>query len=937
MKRLQSGIMLLVLFLFVGSQAFASSVTFKVNLKVQAKIKKFDPTKDTIVVRGDFNGWGGNGAKLTSPSNDSIYTGTFDVGTVPKRVTYKFVIAGSDGSSNWEIDFADGKHKDRTDTIPSSPWTLPVVWFNGDSVSQPQDNFMTFRVDMRAPMKAATFNKATDSVVVRGDFNGWFGNTVVCADADNDSIYTVTHNVGTVNRMEFKFVIHKSTGDTWGDGTGNIVWTKFTGTPQTLPIIKWNVSPYMNVTFLINTATDPDTIHGNSSVEVRGQTHVSSNPLDWSAKTTVKGVNVANGVAGATDYWKATGKFLISDTVDYKFFSNAKPGITPGSPNEHNGWEQDLATSTKNHFLVVGSSDTTLPVEFVNAGAKTNPQYWRPYVETDSVEVYFRVNMANNQDFNKAAMKMGVRGSAGGLDWGKTFFLKQEASHSNAGSKYDGTNFWSGAVKFPRNIAPDAGVSTTTVYYKFVIHNSSDAPDAPPVKWEDGIVRGLDTLAIENKASNPARIFRYSQTMSDTTLVWRYWANLTSMPPAGNDTVIVKFSTNLSKAVNTNSFKLGDSVLVRYGLAGSATASKDKYLVRQGITGYNYSAVDSSVTGTKIDATGKSNLIYQYYLVKNGVELRETYYNFDYTGTDQSLAERRMVAITSKSIVALDTSTNILNAHRQPFFRNTRKLTQVVNVTFKLDLRPAFWQVSAGDTLDDIQGPWRVTKSIKDSIYKWGVSINGPAVGGWTTWGNTLYNDLNRKMFDDGTHGDATAGDHIYAVQFTFGPDSTNGRNLVGQEFKFGIRGGDNEGGRGGYGNNHVENIDDSSPSSTIDVQWGSMNPKFYSNWDYVNRNPVTEVENPTAGVPLVYSLEQNYPNPFNPTTTISYSIPNNSFVTLRVFNILGQEVATVVNAQQQAGRYHVALDASSLASGVYLYRVEAGSFVAVKKMMLLK
>jgi hypothetical protein len=98
----------------------------------------------------------------------------------------------------------------------------------------------------------------------------------------------------------------------------------------------------------------------------------------------------------------------------------------------------------------------------------------------------------------------------------------------------------------------------------------------------------------------------------------------------------------------------------------------------------------------------------------------------------------------------------------------------------------------------------------------------------------------------------------------------------------------------------------------------------------------VTDVPGQT-GTPLVYQLNQNYPNPFNPSTTITYALPKQSQVTLKVFNLLGQEVATLVNAEQPTGTHVVVFDASRLASGVYFYRLEAGTFTQVHKMMLMK
>ncbi len=95
----------------------------------------------------------------------------------------------------------------------------------------------------------------------------------------------------------------------------------------------------------------------------------------------------------------------------------------------------------------------------------------------------------------------------------------------------------------------------------------------------------------------------------------------------------------------------------------------------------------------------------------------------------------------------------------------------------------------------------------------------------------------------------------------------------------------------------------------------------------------------PIAGsdLPTHYSLQQNYPNPFNPTTTIVYSIPSSEMVTLRVYNILGQEVATLVDKVQQSGTYMYTFDSAQLPSGIYLYRLQAGDYVETKRMSVIK
>lgn len=88
--------------------------------------------------------------------------------------------------------------------------------------------------------------------------------------------------------------------------------------------------------------------------------------------------------------------------------------------------------------------------------------------------------------------------------------------------------------------------------------------------------------------------------------------------------------------------------------------------------------------------------------------------------------------------------------------------------------------------------------------------------------------------------------------------------------------------------------------------------------------------------VPENFSLSQNYPNPFNPSTTIEYSIPQAGLVTIQVYDILGREVATLVNEEKQRGSYSVNFNASNLSSGIYFYRLQASSFIETKKMILI-
>jgi hypothetical protein len=131
-------------------------------------------------------------------------------------------------------------------------------------------------------------------------------------------------------------------------------------------------------------------------------------------------------------------------------------------------------------------------------------------------------------------------------------------------------------------------------------------------------------------------------------------------------------------------------------------------------------------------------------------------------------------------------------------------------------------------------------------------------------------------------------------------------------------------------GNNVLHSVAD-----TIFVRFWTVE-RFPSKW---TSGPVLidDVSGGIEKIPKQYSLYQNYPNPFNPTSVIRYDLPKSSFVTLRVYDVLGREVGTLVNERQEPGVHQVNWQASGFASGVYFYRLRAGSFVQTKKLILLR
>jgi hypothetical protein len=99
----------------------------------------------------------------------------------------------------------------------------------------------------------------------------------------------------------------------------------------------------------------------------------------------------------------------------------------------------------------------------------------------------------------------------------------------------------------------------------------------------------------------------------------------------------------------------------------------------------------------------------------------------------------------------------------------------------------------------------------------------------------------------------------------------------------------------------------------------------------------VSNIEQTGGEIPEAFNLSQNYPNPFNPSTSINFTIPESELVTLKVYNVLGKEVETLVNRNLESGSYRFNFNAENLSSGVYFYELKAGSFKEIRKMNLIK
>lgn len=266
-------------------------------------------------------------------------------------------------------------------------------------------------------------------------------------------------------------------------------------------------------------------------------------------------------------------------------------------------------------------------------------------------------------------------------------------------------------------------------------------------------------------------------------------------------------------------------------------------------------------------------------------------YEYTYTGRDTSLPERFFDGITGV-------------------------LKTPVTAIFSVNMKGA---------IDAITG--KPFPSI-DSVF-----IGGSETPLWWEYSHAYADTVHQlRLYDDGTHGDLVAGDSIYSGTFTFPKGSVNKvwfMYSVMYHPNYPSTMEQNEENTQNNFDNHQMMLPDSAGTTPIRLTTN----KFGNYMD----TTVTAIRTLSNSVPKTFALDQNYPNPFNPTTVIEYSVPRNSRVTLEVYNVLGQKVATLFSGVQNAGTYEVNFNAAKFASGVYFYRLEANGFSSARKMMLLK
>ncbi|XWN38710.1 MAG: DUF5689 domain-containing protein [Balneola sp.] len=653
------------------------------------------------------------------------------------------------------------------------------------------------------------------------------------------------------------------------------VLARFNSDVQMMPFDSTDVQNIVKVTFMVNTATAPDTVMENHYVGVFGAIsgpNGAGNPylgqtVDWNNSTDI----VTQNQGG--DYWSVTFDMAAGDTYNYKYWIGSdKDTELPGG-----GWES--------------GDNRQFTLDFDQASDSVAPMNWyetrmAPFTsEEDSVSLFFRVNVgaqAQDGSFDPETFKVGVRGNGAFFtnDWGTGDFLEK-------GAKTGDNLFYEGVVRAQKD---SAAAIEGSINYKFVF----EAPDGA-VTWESSDDRPINIPD------------------QDSTVHWVFFNNT---PPT--DAVIV--NTTLSFEVNVGILSgLGlfnttiDTVAVR-GTFNSWGESRMTFDSRNGVYETN------NLPYTKAEGTVEK---YKYY-IKWDIRRDSSESEFFLEGIQSANTGWEEPGVTGGA----DRTFTIENTDNQDklseFYNGVEPealLTAnnveggAISVTFSIDMSPALQHTTPFLPASD-----SVFLFVDTPFFALTNGITVPGDNG-ENFIKTSASERERLRFTDDD------GDMVYELDLDLTLPTLN---HIGFRIAYGeptsadgslvANGGGFDAGRRHYQyiSPQVDaqgNVTWASSFAFPQLTWKATDLPWEMPPDYQtvsNEELIGEVES--------FRLNQNYPNPFNPSTTISFNLPNAADVTLSVYNVLGQRVATLLNNRKYtSGSHTLSFDASNLASGIYI------------------
>jgi hypothetical protein len=347
----------MLLFGMLSLQAQTVNVTFKVNMKVQAKKGFFKPATDKVTIPGDFDNWlneppANTDKVMDDADGDSIYTKIVALDKAKSSYEYKYNIGlGWDGKDEL------GGKPNRKITTPAADSTLDAVWFNDEQMPSGAPANVTFEVNMKLPVKQVVNFSSTQKVWVAGSFTDWGTSAVAMTDANNDSIYTVTTPINSAQLIQYKFIYglkdSAASKGNWESLDNRIDW--IVDGAQTISKFWDDKNPNIiladgNIFFEVNmsVATEIGVFNPNvDSVQIRGEFN------GWNDSQPEK--SKLNQDPGNPNSWYLNIPFVqqaLDDSLAYKFFIK---NPAAGTQYSNTGWEVPIGktvTGDRNRPIV---------------------------------------------------------------------------------------------------------------------------------------------------------------------------------------------------------------------------------------------------------------------------------------------------------------------------------------------------------------------------------------------------------------------------------------------------------------------------------------------------------------------------------------------------------------------------------------------------------